>query len=371
MDIPLAKPYTDEREIKAVSEVIRSGWFSQGEKVEEFEQMVADYIGVRHCIAVSSGTAALAVALKLVGVRYNDNVICPAFTCMANVNAIFAVGAVPVFVDVDPKTFNISSESVRQNIRFYDDAIMPIHQIGMSADIHAINEIANQHELEIVEDAACALGAKYKGKKVGYWGNPTCFSFHPRKVITTGEGGMIATDDNDYAMRARAIRSHGFSVSDIKRHKSRGTIIPSCNEIGFNYRMTDMQGAMGVEQMKKLPDILALRKKIACYYDERIKGIGGVESPYVPEECTHSYQSYLITLDKKTDRDKLLIEMSKAGISCRHGIKPLYMEPCLKYFEKPCPVAEDLYNRTMFLPIYPDMGEAELSYVMDTLEALV
>ena len=373
MDIPLARPYTDEKEEAAVVAVIRSGWVSQGPKVMEFEQMVADFVGARFAVATNSCTSALHVSLLLQGVQEGDEVICPAFTCMATANAIRHAGAFPVLVEIDPRTFNLDPEAVARAVSPKTRAIMVVHQIGLAADIDALQEIAQKHGLAIVEDAATALGGKYKGRMIGALGAPTCFSFHPRKVITTGEGGMITTDDADLAERARILRSHGASVSDLERHKARGVIYAAYPEAGYNYRMTDVQAAIGIEQMKKLPWILERKREIARFYDAELSRIPGIEVPYVPDYAGHSYQSYLIYLPASLDRDALLREMAARGISCRHGIAPLHLEPYYRrlYGEIHLPVTEEVSRRTLFLPIYPQMTPEELHYVVDNLRELV
>ncbi|MGC8960630.1 MAG: DegT/DnrJ/EryC1/StrS family aminotransferase [Chloroflexia bacterium] len=373
MEIPLARPYTDEKEELAVAAVIRSGWVSQGPKVIEFEQMVADFVGARFAVATNSCTSALHVSLLLQGVKEGDEVICPAFTCMATANAIRHAGAFPVFVEIDPRTFNLDPNAVDRAVTPRTRAIMVVHQIGLAADMDSLREIARKHHLAIVEDAATALGGTYKGKAIGSLGSPTCFSFHPRKVITTGEGGMITTDDPDLAERARILRSHGASISDLERHKARGVIYAAYPEAGYNYRMTDMQAAMGIEQMKKLPWILERKREIARFYDMELARIPGVETPYVPDYAEHSYQSYLIRLPVSLDRDALLREMAARGISCRHGIAPLHLEPYYRrlYGEIHLPVTEEVSRRTLFLPIYPQMTYEELRYVVDNLRELV
>lgn len=375
MDIPLARPYTDEKEVEAAAAAIRSGWVSQGSRVIEFENMIANYVGTRFGIATNSCTSALHLSLYLQGVGQGDEVICPSFTCMATANTIRHVGAFPVFVEIDPLTFNLDPEAVAKAVSPKTRAIMAVHQIGLAADMDPIREIAQKHNLVLVEDAATSLGAEYKGRQVGSLGAPTCFSFHPRKVITCGEGGMITTDDEAFAERARIVRSHGASVSDLVRHKARGIIYASYPEVGYNYRMTDIQASLGIEQMKKLPRILERRREIARFYDEKLAEMDEAESPYVPDYAIHSYQSYLIRLRSgcKIDRDDLLHRMSERGISCRHGIAPLHLEPYYRelYGDMHLPVTEEVSRTTMFLPIYPAMTEAELQYIMDTLKDLL
>jgi dTDP-4-amino-4,6-dideoxygalactose transaminase len=375
MDIPLAKPYTDEKEIDAVSAVIRSGWVSMGSKVADFENMMAEFVGAQFAIATNSATSALHLSLYLQDIGPGDKVICPTFTCMATANAIRHVGAFPIFVEIDPLTFNLDPKAIEEAITLDTRAIMAVHQIGLAADMDPIEEIAKKNNLAIVEDGATSLGGEYKGRQVGGLGSPTCFSFHPRKVITTGEGGMITTDDEEFARRARIVRSHGASVSDLERHKARGKIYASYPEVGYNYRMTDMQGSMGIEQMKKLPWILKRKREIAAMFDARLAEIEEIEPPFVPDHSVHSYQSYLIRFKPglKIDRDELLRDMADRGISCRHGIAPLHWEPYYRelYGELHFPVTEEVSRTTMFLPIYPQMTENEVHYIVDNLKELM
>jgi len=372
MEIPLARPYTDEKEIEAVAAVIRSGWVSQGLRVMEFEQVVADYVGARFGIATNSCTSALHLSLYLQGIEPGDEVICPSFTCMATANAIRHVGAFPEWVEIDPRTFNLDPEAVARAVSPKTRAIMAVHQIGLAADMDPIQRIAREHGLIVVEDGATALGGEYKGKRIGALGAPTCFSFHPRKVITCGEGGMITTDNEAFAERARIVRSHGASVSDVVRHQAMGTIYASYPEVGYNYRMTDIQAAVGVEQMKKLPLILERKREIAHRYDQKLAVIDEIEVPFVPDDCVHSYQSYLIRLrpTARKGRDALLRKMADRGISCRHGIAPLHLEPYYQklHGEMHMPATEQVSYTTIFLPIYPAMSEAEIQYVVDNLK---
>lgn len=373
IDIPLARPYTDGKEVKAVAAVIRSGWVSQGSKVAEFEARVADFVGARYAVATNACTSALHLSLLIQGIGPEDEVICPSFTCMATANAIRHVGAWPVFVEIDRRTFNLDPQAVAEAITPRTKGIMVVHQIGLAADVDPIQKIAQQHNLIVVEDGATALGGTYKGRAIGSLGAPTCFSFHPRKIITTGEGGMITTDDEAFAERARILRSHGASVSDLVRHQARGVIYAAYPEAGYNYRMTDLQGAMGVEQIKKLPGILRRRREIARFFDEELSRIPGVEPPYVPDYAEHSYQSYLIRLPQYVDRDALLRRMAEHGISCRHGIAPMHLEPYYRalYGEIHLPVTEEVSRTTLFLPIYPQMTLEEMKYIVETLRMLL
>jgi perosamine synthetase len=371
-DIPLARPYTDEAEIAAVAEVIRSGWVSQGNRAMAFEHLVAEYVGARHAIATNACTSALHLALYLQGVGAGDEVICPSFTCMATANAIRHVGAWPRFVEIDARTFNLDPAAAEAAVTARTRAIMAVHQIGLAADMDALNAIARRHDLVVVEDAATALGGTYGTRRIGALGAPTTFSFHPRKIITTGEGGMLTTDDDALAERARIVRSHGASVSDLDRHRARGTIYAAYPEVGFNYRLTDIQAALGVEQMRKLPWILSRKQEIARAYDTALADVAEVEVPFVPTGCTHSYQSYLVRLSPsaRIDRDAILRALARHGISCRHGIAPLHLEPYYQgeYGAVRLPITEDVSRSTLFLPIFPAMTEADLTYIVADLK---
>jgi perosamine synthetase len=375
MEIPFALPYLDDEEVEAVGEVIRSNWVSQGSRVMDFENALSEYVGARFGIATNSCTSALHLSLLLSGIKPGDEVICPSFTCMATANAIHHVGASPIFVEIDPRTFNLDPAHVKEVISPKTRGIVAVHQIGLSADMDELIRIADDHDLVIVEDAATALGGEYKGKRIGSLGSPTCFSFHPRKVITSGEGGMITTDDEAFMEKARIVRAHGASISDLERHHAKGTIYASYPVVGYNYRMTDMQGVMGVIQMKKLPFILQQRQEICQTYDRLLSEIDEVESPHVPEEMIHSYQSYLIRFRSESgiDRDVVIRKMAERGIACRHGIAPLHLEPYYLdlYGEMHLPITEQVSRETMFLPLYPTMTEDEIDYVVSNLKDLI
>jgi dTDP-4-amino-4,6-dideoxygalactose transaminase len=309
--------------------------------------------------------------LRLRGIGPGDEVIVPSFTCMATANAIHHAGAEPVFADIHPSTFNLDPAAAEQAITSRTRAILPVHQIGLAADMDAFQAIADRHGLALIEDGACSLGATYRGRRVGGLGNPTAFSFHPRKTITTGEGGMIATGDEKLAEKARVLRAAGASISDLERHKAKGVLIQKYEGAGYNYRMTDIQAAIGLVQLGKIHAMLAQRREQARRYDAAFAGIDEVDPPYVPAHATHAYTSYLIRLRScaRVGRDQVLQAMAERGVSCRIGIQPLHWEPfyAARFGHLRLPATEFAARSTLFLPIFPGMTEAQQQRVIAAL----
>lgn len=373
MKIEITKPYLDWQEIEAVSSVISSGWVSQGPKVAEFERIFADYTGAKHAVATTSCTTALHAALVVSGIGRGDEVIVPSLSFIATANSIVHSGATPVFTDIDPETCNIAPHMIEPLITKRTKAIMPVHQMGLPADIDAIKAITERHGLIIIEDAACAIGSEYKGKKIGGHENLACFSFHPRKVITTGEGGMITTNDENIAARLRRLRHHGMSVSDLERHNANNVIIESYPETGYNYRMTDMQAAMGIVQMKKLPEILQKRLSIAKRYNEAFSKIDYIRVPGIPSYARHNYQSYWIEILKNSplSRNELMIKLLEKGIASRRGIMAIHKEQCYNVYDVSLPMTERITSNTIILPLYPSMTYDEVGYVIDAVRELL
>jgi perosamine synthetase len=369
--IPLLRPWTDEAEVAGAAEAIRSGWLSQGLRVAEFEKAVAAYVGAKYGVATNACTSSLHLTLLLNGIGPGDEVIVPTFTCMATANAVHHTGAEPVFADVDRRTFNLDVESAEHAITPQTRAILLVHQIGLPADIDAFSALAARRGLRLIQDAACALGATYKGRRVGSLGS-TCFSFHPRKMITTGEGGMITTDDDTLVETARRLRATGASISDLERHRAKGLLVQQYGEVGFNYRMTDIQAAIGLAQMKKLPAMVSQRAAQAKLYDEAFSAMDEIEPPYVPSYATHAYTSYLIRVRAGTTvtRDALLQQMAERGISCRSSIQPLHHEPfySARFGTLSFPAAAEAAHSTLFLPIFPGLTESQQARIVDSLK---
>ncbi|MGE5197245.1 MAG: DegT/DnrJ/EryC1/StrS family aminotransferase [Deltaproteobacteria bacterium] len=369
-NIPITKPYIGEEEKRFISEAIDSGWISQGPRVAEFEEEFAVYAGSRHAVAMSSCTTALHAALVESAVGQGDEVIVPSLSFIATANAVVYCGAIPVFVDIDPKTCNLDPDFIEGAVTKKTRAIIAVHQMGLPADLDAIGKIAGKHHLKIIEDAACAVGSAYKGKKIGGHGNVACFSFHPRKVITTGEGGMITTDDPDSAVRLRRLRLHGMSVSDAERHAASKVIIETYPEIGYNYKMTDLQASMGIAQLQKLPFIIDKRRQIAAFYNKELSRIPCVRVSRPPEYAFHNYQSYWIELadSAPVSRDMLMQKLLEKGISTRRGIMAIHLEDCYikRYGRINLPETERITRNTLLLPIYPQMTSEEQNYVVES-----
>ena len=365
-NIPITKPDLGEEEIYLVAQVIDSGWVSQGPKVAEFEEIFAHYVGSRYAVATTSCTTALHAALSVSNIGPGDEVILPSLSFIATANSVLYCGAKPVFVDVDPETCNIDAAKIENAVTTKTRAIMPVHQMGMPADLDSIKAIAKKKNLLIIEDAACAIGSEYHNKKIGGHGNIACFSLHPRKVITTGEGGMITTDDPEIAARLRRFRHHGMSVSDIERHTADRIIIEKYPEIGYNYRMTDIQAAIGIVQLKKLPAIISRRRELGEVYDNSLSCIPHVRVPRVPGYAFHNFQSYWIEIlgSSPVSRDELMQKLLDKGIATRRGIMAIHMEKCYNGRIASVPATERITRNTLLLPIYPSMTEKEVQYVI-------
>lgn len=373
--IPLLKPWTDEDEVLAAAEVIRSGWLSQGPKVMEFENALAAYVGARYGVATNACTTSLHLTLLLSGVGPGDEVVMPSFTCMATANAVHHAQGRPVFADIDGQTYNLDPASTEAALTPRTKAILVVHQIGLPADMEPFVALAARRGLALIEDGACSLGGTSRGKRVGGISAPTCFSFHPRKMITTGEGGMITTNDESLAEKARILRATGASISDLERHKAKGALVQQYSDVGFNYRMTDIQAAIGLAQLRKLPRMLEMRTAQARFYDYAFRDVEELESPFVPLEATHAYSSYMIRLrpTSRMDQRTLLQTMADRGISCRIGIQPLHHEPFYqdRYAGVHFPATEDAAKNTLFLPIFPGLTEEDQQRIVTEIRNAV
>ena len=371
--VPVARPSFGAAEERAVVDVLRSGWVSQGPRVAEFERRFAEYVGAREAVAVSSCTAALHLALVTAGVRPGDDVLCPSLSFIATANAIVYAGANPVFVDIDQYSFNIDPSRIESSITQRTKAILVVHQIGLPCALREISEVASRHGLIVVEDAACAIGSEYEGKSIGApYSSMACFSFHPRKILTTGEGGMITTADSEAAARMRRLRQHGMNVSDLARHRATQVVLESYDEVGYNYRMTDLQAGIGLVQLERLPEMLNRRRALALRYSERLSAIPWLVIPTESDSCRHNFQSYMVRLqsDAPVTRDQLMQELLSRGVSSRRGIMAIHRE--LPYrdgvWEERLPVTNLVTDTALVLPLFCEMTEEEQDYVIECLE---
>jgi perosamine synthetase len=369
MNIPIAKPFLGREEEDAAVEAIRSGWVSQGPKVKEFEDMFAVYVGAKYAVATTSCTTALHAALAVSGIGPGDEVVVPSLSFIATANAVVHAGARPIFADIDPETCNVTAETIQEVITPRTKAIMPVHQMGLPVDLDPIVKLCRERGLVLIEDAACATGSEYKGKRIGGHGNIACFSFHPRKIITTGEGGMITTDDSMIAEKLRRFRHHGMSVSDVERHVSKKVIIETYPVIGYNYRMTDIQAAVGVQQLNRLPSIIGRRRQIAGIYNIELDGMPSIRIPKIPDYAFHNYQSYWIEIlgSSPVSRDGLMQNLLEKGIATRRGIMAIHLEECYQTSPGFLPETERITKNTFLLPIYPSMEAKELEYVVERI----
>jgi perosamine synthetase len=367
--IPIAKPYLTEVEAQAAFDTILSGWITQGPRVQEFEERFSEYTGANYAIAVSNCTTALHLAMIVSGIRPGDEVICPSMSYIATANAIRYVGAIPVFAEVLPDTYNLDPVDCEARITLKTKAIVLVHQMGMPADIDTFKCLSQRYNIKLIEDAACAVGSEYKHRKVGSGSELVCFSFHPRKVISTGDGGMITTSRNDYYDRLRQLRQHGMSVNDRVRHESKTLIFEDHLELGYNYRMTDIQAAVGIRQLEKLNWIVEERRKIAMKYHNAFKHLPYLQLPFEKDGYLSNYQSYSIYLKKSAPitRDKLMQELLDCGIATKRGIMTAHRETAYKNFgiNYPLPLSEDLQDKSILLPIYVPFSTEDFKRVVE------
>jgi dTDP-4-amino-4,6-dideoxygalactose transaminase len=375
-NIPISLPFMGQEEWEATKEPIFSGWITQGPKVAEFEKLFAQRHKVKHAIAVSNCTTALHLALVALEIKKGDEVIVPAFTWVSTANAIMYCGATPVFIDVDTRTFNIDVTQLKNKITSKTKAIIPVHLFGLCANIDEIKIIAPH--LKIVEDGACAAGAGIGDKPAGSLGDIGCFSFHPRKSVTTGEGGMLTTNDDVLAEKLNMLRNHGASISEEQRHKGpKPYILPEFDMVGYNYRMTDIQGAVGVVQIKKLDTFIDEREKWASYYSKELSSIPWIRTPFIPEGHKHGWQSYVLFIDETKSpvkRNNLMEILQQKGISTRPGTHAVHM---LGFYAKTFnikpsdfPGAYAANEYSMSIPLHNKMVKEDYEYIVKAFQAL-
>lgn len=366
--IHIAKPYLTDEEARAAYDTILTGWVTQGPRVQEFEEKFAEFVQAKYAVAVSSCTTALHLSLIIAGLKPQDEVICPSLSFIATANSIRYVGARPVFAEVDPETYNIDPGHAESLITKHTKAVLIVHQMGMPADIDAFRQICHKHNLKLIEDAACAVGSAYKGVKIGSHSDLVCFSFHPRKVITTGDGGMITTANVDYYNRLKLLRQHGMTVNDVARHSSKQVIFEDYVELGYNYRMTDIQAAVGIKQLGKLDWLVSERRKIAKRYNDAFADIDCIRLPLERKGYFSNYQSYPVYLKKNAplSRDELIKKMFEREISTKRGIMTVHREPAYRDYCKglELPLSEDTSDRSILLPLYVPMSNDEIDTVI-------
>lgn len=372
--IPVARPYIGVEEEQAVVDVLRSGWVTQGPRVAEFEARFSKYIGCDYSVAVSSCTTALHLALLTVGVGPGDEVICPSLSFIATANAIAYTGATPIFSDIDLATYNLDPHRIEEVITPKTKAILIVHQVGLPAEMNELLRVAAKHRLAVVEDAACAIGSQYDQALIGKpLGTMACFSFHPRKILTTGEGGMITTNDENIAERLRRARQHAMSLSDVARHSARQTVTETYDEVGFNYRMTDMQAAMGITQLNRLDDLLARRRCLAARYTQALEGIDWLQTPMVLTNCLPNYQSYMVRLtqDMAAKRDAVMQILLEKNISTRRGIMAIHHEQPYRSerWNSSLPNTDITTDTGLILPLFHQMTDVEQDYIIESLLA--
>jgi perosamine synthetase len=371
MQVPFAKPHLTGREGALVAEVIASGWVSQGPKVREFEQAFAARVGAAEAVATTSCTAALQLALYVSGVGPGDEVVIPSLSFIATANAVWQCGATPVFADIDRDTLNLDPAAAERAITARTKAIMPVHQVGLPADMDRFLDLGVRHGIAIVEDAACAIGATYKGRPIGSLGPLACFSLHPRKVITTGEGGMITLQDGAVAERLRRLRAHAMDVSDLARHNAKDVVIESYPERGWNFRMTDMQAQLGLCQLEELDWILARRRELAERYTAAIAAMPGLEPPYEPDYAVRTWQSYCVRVTPRSPvgRTELMRRLLRDGVPTRRGVMAIHEEPAYAGARAALPHSEAAARDVVILPLFADMTERQQDHVLERLSA--
>lgn len=362
----LTIPFTDNRELEEVSKVLSTGYLTQGPKVAAFEQMVAQLVGSRYAFAMSSCTTALHLSLVVLDVGIGDEVLVADFTFPATANVVVQQGAIPVLVDIDLDTFTMNVDDLRSKITERTKAIIPVHAFGCSADMDPIMEVANDGGIPVVEDAACAIGTTYYDRHCGAIGVLGCFSFHPRKVITTGEGGMITTDDDDLADRIRLLRNHGGVRAD------------NCYQYeaaGYNYRLSDVHGAIGVAQMGKLLTLIERKRTLAHQLTERLMDVSGIRTPADPPWGGHIYQSFVVLVDKRLDRDQVIEDLRARDIETTLGTYAVHAQPFYQreygYVSGQLANSHAAFTRTITLPLYPQMSEADLDTIATQLKTVI
>lgn len=372
--IPLSRPWLGELEAEAVRKVLLSGWLIQGPVTNQFEKETAEYLSAKRAVAVASGTAALHLALIAMGTGPGDEVIIPSHSFVATANSVVYVGATPVYVDIDPRTYNMDPDLLKKAITAKTRAVCVVHQSGLPADMDRILEITQEHSIPVYEDAACALGSAYRNTLIGSRSSLCCFSFHPRKVITTGEGGMITTDSPELARKLEILRQQGMTTDAANRNEPDAPLRTGFPVIGFNYRMTDISAAIGLAQLRRLPVMLESRRHLAEIFSQETASIPHIITPFVPNGVIHNYQSYVVRIkpSSKRTRDQVLRFLKERKIDAASGISCIHRQaPYKRFIRTPLPNSEEATDQTVLLPFFPQMTEEQVLFVARTLAQAV
>jgi len=369
MDIPLAKPQLTEKDRQAVLDVLNTPKLSLGPKLEEFEGLIADYTGVNHAVAVNSGTSALHLIIRSLGIGEGDEVITTPFSFISSSNCILFEGAVPVFVDIDPDTLNIGVEKIEEAITENTKALLAVDVFGQPAEWGKLEEIASEYNLYLIEDSAEALGAEFQGKKAGSFGDAGVFAFYPNKQITTGEGGVIVTNNDDVATLSRSMRNQGRGEGDKWLQHER---------LGYNYRISDINCALGISQMERIDEIVSRRAEIAESYNQKLQNVSEIQTPLVSPSGKTSWFVYVIRLDDqftRETRDTILEELSQRGIGCSNYFTPIHLQPFYRkrfgYKPGDFPITEGVSSRTIALPFFNEITEEEMDYVVGHFKEVI
>lgn len=377
IEVPITRPALGAAEAAALADPLTTGWIVQGPKVREFERAFCELSRAPHSLATTSCTTALHLALSILGVGPGDEIVVPSFTYVASANVVEQCGATTVFVDVDSSTFNMDPEALEAALSPRTRAIMAVHLFGLVADMDPIMGIARERGIPVIEDAACAVGSRLNGRHAGTFGDFGAFSFHARKVVTTGEGGMLTVSDDDQAELASIMRSHGGQISDLERHRMGSFALPEHDVVGFNYRMTDLQAALGIVQLGRLDELVGRRRELAAVYDEALSALPGVVVPRVPDGAEHTYQSYVLRLtgEAAMRRDEVAVALQRRGISTRQGTHAVHL---LAYYRRRYDIAPEDFPRSLdadrnslSLPIFPAMTAEEQDHVIAGLRYLL
>lgn len=360
--IRLVRPILGTEELEEVRAVLGTGYLTQGPKTQEFESLIARYLGVEHAVATTSATTALHLAMVLLGIGPGDEVILPSFTFPATANVVIQQGAVPVLADIDLATFNLAVDSVMAKVTPRTRAVIAVHLFGLPADMDALLAVTRPRGISVVEDAACALGARYRGRLCGTLGDIACFSFHPRKIVTTGEGGMVTTTHPEYGRRARRLRTHGGERVDNRFVFA---------EPGFNYRMSDINAAVGIPQLRRLDRIVDERRRLAGALTARLQGRSGLRLPSEPADCVHTFQTYAVLLADGIDRDAIIRRMAADGIETTIGTYALHAEPYIQArcgcTDRDLPGAQTAWRQSLALPLYPGLTDTDVDRIASSL----